>query len=314
MQPTISDPFTGPAEAALSPAAEEAACANCGAALFGPFCAQCGQRAESRVMSLRSIIEDALEDQLSLNAALPRTLATLLRRPGRLTTEYVRGRVMRYIPPMRLYLGVSVLYFLLYAVVPRPYEQIVQERRTPSAAAGIQLSAGPTTGPQRGAAYAPVRLKLGDAAIPAWLRPAAARLGAQMKRLKAMDPQKASQLITSGMAGAAPKVMFVMLPIFALLLKLLYVRRQRLYVEHFVFALHVHALAFLVFMPLLFLHSGWKMLGYGGIALYVLLALRAVYGQGWGRTVLKFALLGASYLVVIGVGVAVALVATVMSL
>src|SRR5690606_30196862 len=88
-------------------------CLNCGDSTPGRFCPTCGQRKAEVLVSVRTLLADVLEDQLVLNRALPRTLSALLFRPGLLTEEYVRGRIVRYIAPFRLYLVSSVLFFLL---------------------------------------------------------------------------------------------------------------------------------------------------------------------------------------------------------
>jgi hypothetical protein len=103
-----------------------------------------------------------------------------------------------------------------------------------------------------------------------------------------------------GMIGQLPTVMFLLLPVFALLLKLVYVRRGWFYSEHLVFALHTHAFVFLVFAVAAVLvgFSGgapWAstaatVLAFG-IPVYVFVAQKRVYGQGWGKTAVKTLLL-----------------------
>lgn len=105
-----------------------------------------------------------------------------------------------------------------------------------------------------------------------------------------------------GMIDRAPYLMFLLVPTFALLLKLLYLRRKRLYLEHIIFALHVHAFAFLAF-------AGSAVLGAVSVGLvssldwwmalmpfgYLLLAVRHVYGQSWPVTVAKTLVLLLAY-------------------
>src|SRR5690606_29171625 len=62
-----------------------------------------------------TMLKDVLEDQLALSGALPRTLVSLLFRPGHLTNEYIRGRIVSYIAPFRLYLVASVVFFVLFS-------------------------------------------------------------------------------------------------------------------------------------------------------------------------------------------------------
>lgn len=85
--------------------------------MTGNFCANCGQRNTTRLVSVHRMAAEALEDQFSLNSALPRTLIGLLFRPGFLTREYLAGRITRYIPPFRLYLVASLVFFALFPLV-----------------------------------------------------------------------------------------------------------------------------------------------------------------------------------------------------
>lgn len=107
-----------------------------------------------------------------------------------------------------------------------------------------------------------------------------------------------------------PVVLFLMLPVFALLLKLIYVRRGWYYSEHLVFGLHTHAFAFLVFAlvaVLAVVADGREWTGALDVVLlvsipvYFLIAQKRVYGQGWIKTLVKAALLGATYSVVLTV-------------
>ncbi len=111
----------------------------------------------------------------------------------------------------------------------------------------------------------------------------------------------------------APQMIFLLLPVFALLLKLLYVRRKRFYAEHFVFALHVHAFTFLVFIPI-FAIGNWLLTAFLllGLMLYYWLAMKRVYGQGWLRTTLKYWILNNAYLVLFCFGVMGTVVVTLL--
>jgi len=93
-----------------------------------------------------------------------------------------------------------------------------------------------------------------------------------------------------------PNVMVFMLPLFALLLKVMYLRSKRLYVEHFIFVLHTHTFMFV--MLTLAMLSPWKFITWPvllTIPLYNLLALRAVYRQSFPKTLLKGFLLWNAY-------------------
>ena len=91
-------------------------CPNCGAVLGGQYCAACGQRSRVRIISLGYLIREAAGDLTHLDSRLWRTMGPLLLRPGVLTNEYLAGRRARYIPPFRLYLGLSIVFFLLASI------------------------------------------------------------------------------------------------------------------------------------------------------------------------------------------------------
>jgi len=88
-------------------------CLNCGAELGGQYCGTCGQRARNRLISLWELLQDAFGDLFELDSRLWRTLIPLLVRPGRLTLDYLEGRRARYMPPFRMYLVLSVVFFII---------------------------------------------------------------------------------------------------------------------------------------------------------------------------------------------------------
>ena len=349
MEPGITTQETAEKATATSEAhgGTPGACANCGAPLSGPFCAQCGQRASARIISVREIFRDTLEDQFSWNSSVPRTLHALLLQPGHLTREYVAGRIARYIPPMRIYLAASLLLFLTLSFVASPDRMAMtakiraapdSQATASGAAPSARRSATPapaTASPRQGvpaearpegliAAAAKPGLQIGRADTtrggfitidtisgPDWLR---TRLAEQQRRLNAMDPRAAMRTLTTAFWDMAPKVAFLLLPVLAFILKLLYVRRRRLYVEHFVFALHVQSVAFLALTVTVLVRNGWVgLVLFLALTAYTYLAMRRVYGQGWFRTLLKFGLLSWTYFLVLCCGMVVGVLAAVLS-
>lgn len=97
----------------VSTGAPDAQCLNCGATLQGQYCWNCGQRGNTRLISLGELIRDAFGDMFELDSRLWRTLIPLVTKPGHLTAEYLRGRRARFMPPFRMYLVLSFLFFLL---------------------------------------------------------------------------------------------------------------------------------------------------------------------------------------------------------
>jgi hypothetical protein len=92
-------------------------CANCNALLSGRYCSSCGQRADTQAHSLGHFLGEATELLTHADSRVWATLWPLLARPGFLTREYFSGRRARYLQPFRLYLIMSVLFFVLSAVL-----------------------------------------------------------------------------------------------------------------------------------------------------------------------------------------------------
>ena len=88
-------------------------CANCSAPLQGPYCAQCGQKDTGNRPSVGHLIHEASVDLSHADARIWRTLGLLLLRPGELPRRYMTGRRASYLPPLRLYLSSSLLFFML---------------------------------------------------------------------------------------------------------------------------------------------------------------------------------------------------------
>lgn len=91
-------------------------CENCGTALNGPFCHQCGQHDIDFHRSFGHMFLEALENFLHFDAKLFRNIVVLLFAPGRLPAEFNAGKRASQMPPFRLYLFVSVLFFFLIFV------------------------------------------------------------------------------------------------------------------------------------------------------------------------------------------------------
>jgi len=91
-------------------------CLNCGEVLRGQHCSNCGQHAQVRVLSLWGLIRDVIGDLLNADSRVWRTLWPLAFRPGLLTQDFLRGRRARYTPPFRMYLVLSLVFFVLASV------------------------------------------------------------------------------------------------------------------------------------------------------------------------------------------------------
>ena len=95
-------------------------CPNCGHSLAGEYCASCGQHAVDLDVPLGKFLSEFLRESFALDSTLFRTLQPLFLKPGFLTQEYLAGRRARYVPPIRLYLVLSVTLFILLAWTAGP--------------------------------------------------------------------------------------------------------------------------------------------------------------------------------------------------
>lgn len=95
------------------PMSDNENCPNCDAPLTGRFCNVCGQLNTSFHRPVIFLIGDIIADTFDLDGRLFRTIPTLMLTPGRLTRSYLDGRRARYMPPFRLFLVSSLIFFLL---------------------------------------------------------------------------------------------------------------------------------------------------------------------------------------------------------
>ncbi|MEO1170585.1 MAG: DUF3667 domain-containing protein, partial [Myxococcota bacterium] len=93
-------------------------CANCGTEGSGRYCSNCGQRLETGLPSAREWLAEVVDAFFSLDGRVLRTLRLLAFKPGALTADMIEGKRARYIPPLRLYLVCSILYFFAASFTP----------------------------------------------------------------------------------------------------------------------------------------------------------------------------------------------------
>lgn len=91
-------------------------CSNCNAPLTGPFCHICGQKDDDLQRPIWTLLREILDDVFSTDSRLFKTLFLLVLVPGGLTRAFRMGRRARFVPPLRLYLVVSILFFLIISV------------------------------------------------------------------------------------------------------------------------------------------------------------------------------------------------------
>lgn len=294
-------------------------CLNCGATLVGQYCSGCGQRARVRLITLWELFRDVVGDLFELDSRLWRSLIPLVFRPGKLTRDYLAGRRVYYMPPFRMYLIISLIFFLfsfrgadsdleanlaldntgpeLSIVIPDP-----DESDEPAAQEDLEPNndGHPTDAGDEFTAEDCEKIREEwewTAFIEDELVIACQKIAAD-----------SGQSFLLALVDNIPLMMFVFLPILALVFKILYLGSGRYYVEHLLFFVHYHSFVFLVITATTLISSlGDSAEPMAGVAqmfvtvvalyipIYLFKAMRRVYEQGFLVTSLKFSVLFFAY-------------------
>ena len=268
------------------PAGEMPECLNCGAHLRGQYCGNCGQRGSSRLISLWELIRDAFGDLFELDSRLWRTLVPLMIRPGRLTHDYLQGRRARYMPPFRMYLVLSLLFFLVAFFDPREtfgifYEpqtaeeleaerlaetaehrreaaEIADEVRRDLAEEGIIVAVPEAMGPLDEESDGGINIRIdGEDGAEATCNVDEFTIDGPEWLKRRLTPERLVHIckevakddgrqFLKNLYDNLPLALIVLLPIMAFVLKALYPLSRRYYVEHLLFFVHFHAFVFLI--------------------------------------------------------------------
>ena len=382
-------------------------CENCGTALAGEFCSQCGQHAIDYRRSLFRVLLDALDSFLNWDTKFLHSLNVLLLRPWQLTNDFNAGRRARYVHPLRLYLIASIIFFLLARAInwetpdtvdftPKDRTDLVtslakltgpdspltpeQREKIEFARAKLAETEGALTDAERGELKKAFRqfikssvrkqitpeervkmsrminripepADIPDPPVPAVdvapgehpppapsltippkprkqdnkfhltvgpdnrdKTPFEAWLERQIKE-KIGEGGERAKLFMETVRSNIPVMMLCCIPLFAFILKLLYIGQRRYYVEHLVYALHIHSFLYVTViitslasmganktLPAL---SGWIIgLMTCAIVVQIFLSIRRVYRQGWFFSLLKFLFGGLIYFIILVLAVA----------
>ena len=394
-------------------------CLNCKKPLDGAFCSNCGQNRKDIRVSVRSLLEDLAGSLFSLESKMFKSLGPLLTKPGFLTLAFMEGKRASFLPPVRMYLFFSILFFLSLASLKSDSETTNQERITSNIRSLLkytelnqttrnQLAAELKANDQADALHEALEefnawLGLQDSAIVSdlnegwfkeWLlgngkemvsalpipemsmkalnsikKAYAARCERYEKRfsgqvesiqkneaiildsftisdarmeestwwgkffnekveersryLNEMDSRTRDRLLLDTFLQSVSKVMFLLMPVFALFLKGVYWRRDALYVDHLIFALHLHSFLFAKYSALIWIHkalgSYWPapltvFIILIGSPAYLWLAQKRVYRQSFWKTSFKFSFLSALYIPCLFASLLLALILAVFSM
>ncbi len=340
-------------------------CENCGAELQGHWCAKCGQPAIEYRRSFRYVVADLLNEFLNWDSKFFTTIALLILKPWRLTNEFLAGKRVRYVNPLRLYLLASILFFFAVnygakgiridptkfpdekraevaaAIADKRGEieaELKNENLTPEQRRKAQKALDYLTKPTSSAMTTPRPERTSSPTAAPGASPTAgssqqtygpvgdrpfvvfddAKSTTPFERwIEARAKEKMGEqgtkmgLFISTLFSNLPYMMLCCIPLFALVLKILYVRRRIFYIDHLIYALHIHSFFYAAVMLIVLLTIGLTRFAPGAIAGWLIaflwiafvtqifLSIRYVYRQGWFVTIFKFLFGGFVYLLVL---------------
>jgi hypothetical protein len=332
------------------------ACANCAYPFPegqpNEFCPRCGQQNHEINLSFGHVLEETLEGVFHFDSKVFRTLRLLLFKPGRLTQLFNDGHRVDFVPPIRLYVFISFVFFLLLSLQhsdsgkkEKVFSDIettsmteADKRELASADSLVQDTVGEKPfGLTVGKPYSKdttniFDLKLSQRDVQWFSEHATAARTDSMIRANGKEPTWYRRLalnrlpriqnatkeeIEYKLQKSISIAMFLLMPLFALLLKALYIRHRQYYLSHLILSIHFHCFVFLLFTANLLL--GYVYNGEWGVVIMLLLpawylykALRLIYQQSGRKTVAKVLLMMMSYGLVIALVLMGALVASLM--
>ena len=289
-----------------------ARCKNCDALLLGRFCVNCSQAANVHVPTTMELVHELLEGITHSDSRLWRTLTTLWFKPGKLTEEFVAGRRIAYLPPFRLYLILSIIFFLMLSFVHTSGELIkFDEALKPAGSAKNAATSAemPISSCQ----------DLTVSGRPSWTP--------RLRHIcEAVRKDSAENLLHVAI-GTMSKAMFIFLPLVAFLHMLIYWRPRYRYAEQLLFFVHLHAFYFsiaILLVAMIEAANSWpKIDGVAGILqtllgwtlpVYTLMAMRRVFRRSWLGTLFKAVVLFFIYMIVFALTVGAVVVYSLLQL
>jgi hypothetical protein len=288
-------------------------CENCATKLEGPFCHRCGQHDFEFHRSFWHVFLEALENLFHFEGKFFRNIVTLLFQPGRLSADFNAGKRAAQMPPFRLYIFVSVLFFFISFAGTSQEDALAVPVLDAGDGAKILdgLQEVAEKHPDQRAAIARFKETLPPTEI-ATADPAESKFEQNLREMGAYALLHQRELATSFL-HAIPKMLLFCLPLFALYLRFLHRKSGLVYLQHLVVAVHFHIFVFLWLLcrngwAALGALPGWGLEGWIRLAcnlwliLYPCLMLRRLFADSWPKTLAKTVLLGGAYAFTLGLG------------
>lgn len=263
-------------------------CKNCETSFQGHFCPNCGQSVKDLDIPFKVLIFDIMANMWAFDTRVLKTLKSLLLKPGVMALDYVAGRRARYMPPFRLYIFISFIFFLLLNIsvtrqVERDWSLLSVKENSDS-------------------------VKEQKNSVISITRESGAVGDANNKSKDIIDEIESNkEYYITRFFTILSWSMFLLMPLYAFFLWLLFRKNQRFFLGHFIFAINQHAFLFIIFIILLTINlifpqksiypESWLILFY---PIYVVVGSRKLYGRRWLSTTLRITTAQLMYLFVIG--------------
>lgn len=321
-------------------------CLNCGTKLQDNYCHHCGQKDIPRRQTLGDMFINFISSFWSYEGKFFLTTKYILLRPGFLAVEYNAGRRESYYHPARMYVFVSFLFFLLLVSLPETdnnaveagldeedkkelmqldssfqfldtlkYDTIDRKKKK----RGMNWSIKDNRKFESMKEYDSVQNTLAQEDRDGWFTRLMQKRAIELEKKYGDDSDALGRDFLSIFTDNFSKVLFYLMPFMALVLKLLYIRRDYYYSEHLVQTIYYYNFFYLAGCAMMLLNQvswlGWLSVLVGfWIYFYLLFAMKRAYGQGWGKTILKFMAFSFLFSILILIGVTINGIAALMSI
>lgn len=309
------------------PLRKETNCLNCGTNVPGRYCTNCGQENIVPHETFGHLVKEFVADIVHYDSKTLLTFKYLLTRPGHITKEYIAGKRVKFVHPIKLYIFSSFVFFLLYFALTPAEEKVNLDKNTKARLEENRTKA------RESFDSLPDSVKTGDLNTEDWFRrlftfesreqydslqdalPEAYRDGLIQRKMAGYyfksangvrgtdaESKHAAEIQEELFHHNYPKMMFVLLPLFALYLRWMYDKKKWFYADHAIFSIHIHVFFFIFYLlcaalDRLFHSDVVTTAGLLVIFAYLVTALRNTFGQSWGKSLLKGFLLTLTYLV-----------------
>lgn len=284
---------------------KKAICPNCDFKFTetNNFCPNCGQENHTHKVPLKHYLVELLESVFHFDTKIFKTLRDLLFKPGEITNNYNENKRARYVPPLRLYIFISFVFFVVLSLPRTNFNTNLNVLPEDDDSIKFEVNTDFTQDKDTSGQYLLKEIKktngedekLFDEYFKARKKEVSwynrnIYENRVKKKAGIFSPEEYQHKLYKNISW----LMFFLMPIFALYLRLLYLRRKQYYSEHLVFSIHFHSILFI--LSTLWILQGimnWNLGIYISLIMiaYLVLSIRKVYRQSWWRTSLKSILL-----------------------